>query len=114
MLHADSVYLDWAITAAFYSAVHLVEAAFARRFGWHGEIHGGASPHVWRLQQLRSKQYTLFCWQSYNRLYIASRRVRYLESWKTSKGTSDTYYLPEQAGLMIESDLAVVKTEMGY
>lgn len=63
--------LAWATTIAFYSALHLVEAAFA-----HGGDHFDS--HASRNQHLKEERSLQAIWRHYKPLYDHSLKARYL------------------------------------
>ena len=109
-------YKDWVITAAFYAAVHYVEAMLYRDHKWHSEKEcgDGRSPHAWRLQCLRELS-TPQCWVQYRDLYDASKKVRYLGLWeKRGSRTADTYFQEEDVRRFLEQNLPTIRSELGY
>jgi hypothetical protein len=70
-------YGDWAITVAFYAAVHYVEAKFATR-QMHTRSDEGHRVRTKRLGIIS----TLECFLAYKNLRTASNHVRYLELWE--------------------------------
>jgi uncharacterized protein (UPF0332 family) len=65
---SDRAALEWAVTAAFYSAVHCIEA-FLAEFGIHSNDHRDRAFHI------RGAPDDLYI--AYSSLYDASRRTRY-------------------------------------
>ena len=63
--------LAWAITLAFYSALHLVEASFARD-GNHFDSHTSRNNHFKHERSLQK------IWRHYKPLYDHSLKARYL------------------------------------
>jgi hypothetical protein len=110
LLAKELLYRDWILITAFYAALHYVEASFAKRFGFHGEAHGGEAPHGWRLSMLRDKtRFTFNCYRAYQYLYASSRAVRYLEESLPGGASFD-----DQAISKVLAELAVVKKELKY
>ena len=89
LAQVPATYYDWAITAAFYSSIHWVEAFF---FFIPGVVHTESSiptnpengeirysPHGWREQLVRDR-----CdpdvWKGFRILHEASQTVRYLSN----------------------------------
>jgi hypothetical protein len=64
----DTPYPDWAVTVAFYAAVHAVEAWLAQR-GLHSHSH--------RERGIYLRQFLPHLWHPYRRLELASRNARY-------------------------------------
>ncbi len=105
-LAVDMVYKDWVITVTFYAAVHYVEAALGKRFGWHGENVTDDSPHSARLKKLKEK-YSLDCWKAFRGLYEASKDVRYLR-------VPLSHYSDDDARNFLTNDLATIRKEFRY
>ena len=63
--------LAWAATVAFYSALHLIEAAFAKN-GQHFDNHPARNAH------LKSERTLQNIWKHYKPLYDYSLKARYL------------------------------------
>lgn len=78
---------DWAVTAAFYKAVHLVEALFAR----DNRAPGGS--HLKRNQVL--KRHYKHVWKQYQPLYNFSRQARY---WCTGVLPEHVTYVNRRLG----------------
>jgi hypothetical protein len=111
LLAQDMTYRDWIITTSFYAALHYVEANFAKRLGFHGEIHGGDIPHVWRLKVLDDRtKFSFDCFRAYKKLYAASRHARYLMENTLPNGAS----FDDRAIERLLDDLATVKKELKY
>jgi len=102
---------DWLITAAFYAAVHYVEAFFftVNAIG-HTEKAHSQNPHKFR--QHNVKEYLgIDCWKSYRKLQDASYNVRYL-ALATSKhklGTATSYYKRKDASTFLVVDLKKIQ-----
>ena len=64
---------EWAVTVAFYKAVHIVEAVFAHEKGWH------SNSHSWRLDVLKEQLNYKPIFKPFRTLYSLSRTARYLE-----------------------------------
>ena len=87
-----------------------VEASFARRFGFHGEVHGSQAPHGWRLGLLRDRtRFPFALYRSYEHLYSNSRHVRYLERGLPKGASLDDSEIAD-----ILDDLGTVKKELKY
>ena len=69
----DGDFPDWAVTVAFYKAVHVVEAVFAASMAFDSTSH---SVREERLKIPRFKD----IWKDYSHLLTASRIARYLSS----------------------------------
>lgn len=65
-------YPDWLATVAFYTAVHLVEALFARK-------HTPSHSHGDRNRTLKQRYPAI--WQDFRPLYSVSKLVRYSDYW---------------------------------
>ena len=107
---------DWAITAAFYSAVHLVEACFST-VGTIGhsdhaqDTRGGEDPHEYR--QRKVLELASSCYNSYRKLRLASYHVRYLPA--SAPGGSLFalhYYDIKAARYLVETDLPSIRAEL--
>ena len=77
ILLEDGKSLAWATTIAFYSALHLVEAAFAHE-GKHFDNHPSRNQHLKTVRNLQN------IWKHYKPLYDHSLRARYLTDEKGS------------------------------
>jgi len=66
--YPTTVYPDWAVTVAFYTAVHLVEARLA-------QYHTHSTNHAQRDNEIRRRFRPI--WHNYNRLQNNSRGARY-------------------------------------
>ena len=105
---------DWAITAAFYSAVHFAEAGFAMTEIEHTESScpDGEEPHAYRARAIK-ENFGVPCWKSYRKLREASFNVRYLALWKSGRiGTALGYYSPNDASQFVKQDLLTVRREI--
>lgn len=99
---------DWAITAAFYAAVHLVEACFtSRRDIRHTEIAPDRArdkeKHRYRARKV--KELARGAYDSYRGLYEASSNVRYLTK-------PIEYYDQEAAHKFVRKHLLNVRAEL--
>jgi hypothetical protein len=116
----DMVYKDWIVTAAFYAAVHYVEAMFYRERQWHTEKdRGGIPAHQWRVERLEAMtvggKIPHRCWLIYKNLQQASNQARYLELWETRGGKTAADYFSEQTTrAFLTQDLETLKSELGY
>lgn len=100
---------DWAITAAFYSAVHFAEAGFSTvpEIG-HTETATpiNMSAHAFREKQIQDRcDYK--CWANYRKLRLASQEMRYLKS--SSTGISLDYYSPDDVRGFVNQTLDEVR-----
>jgi len=104
---------DWAITAAFYSALHYVEAGFeAMGFGHTDQNRPtDESAHSYRTRELR-KKFGLDCYKSYRKLSVASYQVRYLAEWQTRSGIATSYFSLIDIDKFINEDVEKVKNEI--
>ncbi len=102
--------LDWAITAAFYSAIHFVEAGIATTNMGHSHVScpSDTSLHDHR-QDLVRKNYRS-CYRNYRSLRQASQAVRYLSDQKT--GLASNYYSNLDVKEFVHTDLQTIKTEI--
>jgi len=110
-------YRDWAITAAFYAAVHLAEASFFT----HSDIghsatakdRGGAEIHRYREGKIRELANSAY--PSYRKLREASQHARYLARSRGSSTTHQSmmdYYGESVVRNFIEKDLPKVRDEL--
>jgi hypothetical protein len=107
---------DWAITAAFYSAVHFAEAGFDTIDDiQHSEKKKPADEthHAFRTRVVK-EEFGRQCWESYRKLSEASHNVRYLGLWLQSdrEGTAFSYYSQSDVKQFIKKDLEKVRTEI--
>ncbi len=87
-------YADWAVTVAFYIAIHALEAWLARQ-GIHSHSHHERIIHLRTLLP--------HLWRPYRRLEVASRRARY-------EGIHPTPTLLRQ---LVDHDLPTVLQSLG-
>lgn len=67
---ATTPHLDWVVTAAFYTALHLIEGWFATK-GLHFESHQDRDSWGGKVKELRR------IWPLYKELEFQSRQARY-------------------------------------
>jgi hypothetical protein len=107
-------YRDWAITAAFYAAVHLVEACFTSRGDiGHTEMaqdRGNKEMHQYREDKVRELARPAY--NSYRKLREASRFVRYIAKDKAGHRFALDYYDKNAAHKLITIDLPNIRTEL--
>lgn len=99
---------DWAITAAFYAAVHLVEACFTSRHDiGHTEtaLDRAQDEEKHRYRARKVKELARGAYDSYKGLYEASSNVRYLTK-------PIEYYDQEAARKFVRKHLLNVRTEL--
>lgn len=97
---------DWAITAAFYSAVHYIEACFTsiQEIGHTEDACGNQEKHGFRTRMVR-KHYPV-AWKSYRKLQDASYIVRYIVKDIPGKQRfSLAYYTADDAEKMLTTEL---------
>lgn len=102
---------DWAITAAFYSALHFVEAGFTSTPIIHSEQSKSQdqSSHNFRENEIH-KLYDEKCWRSYRKLFEACYNVRYLALWRKGKqGVALHYYQSDDITRFIDIDVENVR-----
>ncbi len=87
-------YTDWAVTVAFYTAVHAVEATLAQQ-GFHSRTHTERRSHVRRLFP--------HIWTLYYRLDTFSRQARY----------EGIHPLPHLLRQLIDHDLTTILKSLG-
>jgi hypothetical protein len=105
---------DWAITAAFYAAVHFAEAGFAATEIEHTESScpDEEEPHAYRERTVKEK-FGVPCWKSYRKLREASFNVRYLVLWKSGRiGTALDYYSSDDVNRFVKRDLPTIRGEI--
>lgn len=108
-------YRDWAITATFYSAVHLVEACFTTESSiQHTETASdrgkGEEKHSYRARKVRELAKPAY--QDYRKLMEASQDVRYLSSQHPLATTSADYYSHDTVKDMVESVLPRIRQQL--
>jgi hypothetical protein len=107
---------DWAITAAFYAAVHLVEACFTSRSEiGHTEVaqDRASNEEKHRFRSRKVRELANNAYPSYRKLFEASYNVRYLT--KSSSGGQQSaiqYYDEAAARKLVHEDLVKVRTEL--
>ena len=101
-----STWRDWAITAAFYAAVHFTQAAFlAENEPMPIRVDDGESQHAIQLKHVR-KLFGDNSYRYYDKLSKASDRVRYLRRYNGADDIpSISYYTPEDARRFVTQDL---------
>ncbi len=104
---------DWAITAAFYSAVHFAEAGFNNNEILHSESKcpSTISPHKFRENMVKAK-FGNICFRSYRKLFDASYNVRYLPMTYSTTGIALDYYSQADAIKFIDTELATIIKEI--
>lgn len=109
----DSQCRDWAITAAFYSALHFVEAGFTTTDIIHSDLKRPEyeNAHTFRSRMVKDK-FGKECWLSYRKLFDASYNVRYLALWGKQAGDALTYYNPDDVKQFIQKDVVKVRQEV--
>ena len=111
----DTQCRDWAITAAFYSAVHFAEAGFTSTNIGHSDAKRpqDEEPHAYRERLVREK-YGDTCYRSYRKLRVASYNVRYLADWRSRTGTGLDYYSQTDAEKFLTVELPQVRQEIQW
>jgi hypothetical protein len=109
----DAQCRDWAITAAFYAAVHFAEAGFTANEVGHSDAKRpqNEEPHSYRERMVREK-FGEECYRSYRKLRTASNNVRYLADWSARPGMSLDYYPQSAAERFINVDLSLVRQKI--
>ena len=109
----DTPCRDWAITAAFYAAVHFAEAGFTATDVGHSETGRpqNEEPHAYRERQVLSK-FGDACYKSYRKLRVASYNVRYLANWSARPGMSLGYYTQADAIRLVTVELPAIRQEI--
>ncbi|MGD0877787.1 MAG: hypothetical protein ABSA01_06535 [Anaerolineales bacterium] len=110
---ANSNDRDWAITAAFYSAVHFAEAGFISTDVIHSELKcpQGITPHKFREEKVKEK-FGITCYRSYRKLINASYNVRYLPMAFSRTGMALDYYSQDDAKRFIDADIPIIINEI--
>ncbi|MDY6833450.1 MAG: hypothetical protein SVY53_01440 [Chloroflexota bacterium] len=117
---------DWAVTAAFYAAIHYFECWMFNSSHKHSEtsipMSNGKikySPHTWR-QLIVEKEFDKPVWKSFRKLRDGSQTARYLSPSRPWHGVSprwlnkpaSDYFTPEAARKMVENNLAILKAAL--
>jgi hypothetical protein len=115
LLNNAPEFRDWAITAAFYAAVHLVEACFSSRSDiGHTEKapdRGKTQEHVYRLNKVKALAGSR-AFRSYQKLFNASLDVRYLTKSSRGRLTAVDYYDDAAVRSLVQVTLPEVRTEL--
>ena len=121
-------YHDWAITAAFYAAIHYAEAAIFSSQWTHSETsieknpdgRNRYTPHAWRIQLLQRMRIPGPGLRSFKVLRDASQTARYL-SEMGDEGVASFVECPasshidiEQAKTLVNKHLLNVRKNLGY
>jgi len=104
ILKTSTLYRDWAITSAFYTAVHLAEACFTTRHDI--KPPQGSDLHKFRSDTIRKEAPRAF--PIYRELRDACWNVRYL----TGKQPWSTYYKASDVQDMVDDKLPKLRTEL--
>lgn len=109
----DTQCRDWAITAAFYAAVHFAEAGFTATEIGHSDAKRpqNEEPHSYRARLVREK-FGDACYRSYRKLRVASYNVRYLADWSARPGMSLDYYTQADAARFVTVELPAIWQEI--
>ncbi len=104
---------DWAITAAFYAAIHYVEAGLVATEVEHSNIScpPDEALHDYR-QRMVQEKFGDVCFRSYRKLRQASWSVRYLTKSMTNPGTALSYYSQDDVKRFLEVELPTIKDEI--
>ena len=102
-LTTHSAYRDWAITCAFYAALHFAEACFTTQ----ADVRRPETvePHAFRASTISNRAKTAF--KSYMRLQTACWNVRYL-----ARGTWQERYDVADAEKYVKDDLPRCRAEL--
>lgn len=119
---------DWAITAAFYAAIHYFECWLFKKYGEHTETTIPINPdgkleytaHGWR-EQLIKTHLSRKAFTSFRKLRSASETARYLSLSRLSPRSSpdwirspaSEYFSVEQARELVEEVLCRFVEELG-
>ncbi len=106
-------YRDWAITATFYAAVHLVEAGLTATDIGHSDSRRpeGEMPHDYR-ERLVRERFGDTCYKCYRKLRTASYNVRYLVLSQNKPGVALDYYSQDSAKGFLEKELPQIRREI--
>jgi hypothetical protein len=98
---------DWAITAAFYAAVHLAEACFATRsdIGHTESAQDRAGQEMHRYRRTKIFRIAPNAYRSYDKLLTASQNVRYLLNNVRGAGPPSLRYYDEAAARKMLDDI---------
>jgi hypothetical protein len=111
-LAGDATFADWAIVAAFYAALHYIDAQLISNLGIDPERGPGpghnVSVHKHRQDLVRQHYPRAFV--PYRNLRLQSEQVRYLTGLSD---VSTEYFGRPQAEDAVEQDLLKVKEETG-
>jgi hypothetical protein len=108
LVDPQSAFRDWAITTAFYAAVHYAEACFTTCD--IGHTPEGANAHAMRAAEIRTRASK--AWVSYRKLQTASYELRYLAGTLEAIQTWQSVYTDESARRLVQRDLEIVKVEL--
>ncbi len=115
LLNKAPEFRDWAVTAAFYAAVHCVEACFSSRSDiGHTETapdRGKTQEHVYRLKKVRTLAGSR-AFRSYQKLFNASLDVRYLTKSSGGRLTAVDYYDDAAVRSLVQVTLPEVRIEL--
>lgn len=97
-------YCDWTVTVAFYTAVHAVEAVFAKDSVQHEGSHKGRN----QILKLRSRYHTV--WRNFRPLWAASQVARYHCDTGPSPDPYDGWISPEDVKMrFVQKNLGAVE-----
>lgn len=102
-----SEFTDWAVTAAFYAAVHYVEAVLAEKERDPARQH--STDHAFRNEILKRTKSYEHLWKYYWPLYNASIYARYLSDGQRDLNDFRDYMPPEDVERFINSNLTQVR-----
>lgn len=107
------IYRDWAITCAFYAALHLVEACFVtqREIGsskYARDRKRNESQHEYR--QRKVEELAPRAARPYKHLFFACHQVRY--STKPNSSLARDYYTDTDVQQFLDQDLPRIRTEL--
>lgn len=107
--HPD--FRDWAITAAFYAAVHYVEACFYKdkkiKHTEDAAPKAGLAQHTFRLETLKDNAKSVYV--HYKILYTACMDVRYLENFGSPPKDWQSFFTEADVKNLVEKRLPAVK-----
>ncbi len=106
-------YRDWAITVAFYAAIHYVEAFLERAHQCHSDDQ--RKPHQFRVDKVYEVLTEAPVGAEYHNLLHTSIMLRYLSNrGRTAKSTSGKWLSDEAVKQMAVVDLDKIKNSVTY
>ena len=112
LLHQNNKW-DWAITAAFYAALHFTNAAFlSENKPVPEKVDDNQTRHTLHATHVKNV-FGNNCYRIYRKLMDASNDVRYIRDYSDSQNIpSLTYYSKKDAENLVNNQLQVLFTEV--